>query len=330
MNAEAGDRESVHREPLRWPAGTTALPNALFDALLPTLSDTELRVLLVVARSTLGWREGNGRKERDWLSHAQLCRRTGRSNTPVSSAIDSLVQRGLLLVQNEAGEPLTTPAQRRAARSRLFFRLGPALLAPPPTAETAGPKDHRFATRHKTAAVLEAALPDERAPDHPDIPQSGFHLPETTKETRTKNLESELSFPQSGITDKTAGIEERDDQQEMENEEAVRRVLHAFERAYRTTRPAEPMPPGDDEAALALLQSYVERGYAKALEAWLPAFFSSSFGFVRRRNYSLHAYLDCFFVLQSRGARWGTAALRPLARSEPSAAKPASNVASRH
>jgi len=109
--------------------GSTALPNALFDALLPTLSDSQLRVLLVVARSTLGWKEGAGRKERDWLSHAQLQKRTGRSGAPVSRAIDALVKRDLLVVQDEAGMGKGSASERRALRGNLFFRLGDGLLA---------------------------------------------------------------------------------------------------------------------------------------------------------------------------------------------------------
>ncbi len=288
-------------------SGTTALPNALFDALLPSLGDTELRVLLVVARSTLGWKEGAGRKERDWLSHAQLCKRTGRSNTPVSGAIDSLTRRGLLQVENETGEGLPTPSLRRAARSRLFFRLGSALLASHgPEEETTRHGRHRSGAQHRGAAQPLATLSNETTAsdraDIPqaDIPQNGFHLVETTKETGTKNWGNHLSFLPSGITRETDEIQQGDDQKALRDEEATRRVRQAFEQAYRTARPDEPMPPTDDETTLALLKSYVGRGYAKDLEAWLPAFFASSFGFVRRRNYSLGAYLDCFFVLQAR------------------------------
>src|SRR4051812_27572085 len=65
---------------------TTPVPHWLLDEAMPLLSDTELRVLLVVTRSTLGWREGEGRKESDWLSHRQLQARTGRSSAVVSRA----------------------------------------------------------------------------------------------------------------------------------------------------------------------------------------------------------------------------------------------------
>lgn len=59
--------------------GTTPVPVALIDRVMPTLRDTELRVLLVVVRQTLGWQVGKDpylRKERDWLTQSQLMRRT--------------------------------------------------------------------------------------------------------------------------------------------------------------------------------------------------------------------------------------------------------------
>jgi hypothetical protein len=105
------------------------VPNALFDDLLPTLRDTELRVLLVVVRQTAGWRDRKGRaKARDWISHGQLVQRTGRRSEAVSGAIDRLVRRGLLVVEDSAGTALATPEQRRRHLGRLFFRPVPGAL----------------------------------------------------------------------------------------------------------------------------------------------------------------------------------------------------------
>ena len=105
--------------------GAVPVPNALFDVVLPTLKDTELRVLLVVLRQTLGWRESRCLfKERDWLTHAQLVRRTGRGSEAVSSAVAALVERGLIVVEDAAGVPLSTPEERRRHLGRLYFRLG--------------------------------------------------------------------------------------------------------------------------------------------------------------------------------------------------------------
>lgn len=108
------------------------VPVRLVDEIMPALKDTELRVLLVVLRQTAGWRSdrldpGGPRKRRDWLSHRQLCRRTGRGSGAVSAAVSSLVNTGLLVVEDGTGTLLNTPEERRRSLGRLYFRLGAAL-----------------------------------------------------------------------------------------------------------------------------------------------------------------------------------------------------------
>ena len=128
MLLEVPRREIRARPRAEFTGGTVPVPNALFDDLLPTLRDTELRVLLVVIRQTAGWRDQQGRtKARDWLSHRQLVKRTGRGSEAVSGAVDRLARRGLLVVEDSAGTALATPEQRRRHLGRLFFRpvLGP-------------------------------------------------------------------------------------------------------------------------------------------------------------------------------------------------------------
>jgi len=49
---------------------------------------------------------------------------------------------------------------------------------------------------------------------------------------------------------------------------------------------------------LALLRNYFGRSHEQKLKKWLLAFFNCSYGFVRRRHYSFHSYLHCFFILQ--------------------------------
>lgn len=108
-------------------AGAVPIPNRLFDEVLPALNDTELRVLLIVLRQTLGWREGSDRggwqfKKRDWLTHGQLCRRTGRSSESVSKAISALVRANLLIVEAHNGLPMDTAQKRRRHLGRLYYR----------------------------------------------------------------------------------------------------------------------------------------------------------------------------------------------------------------
>jgi len=122
------------------------VPIRLVDTVMPHLKDTELRVMLVVLRQTWGWKMDRtnvekteagqqartskqtttkqATKRRDWLSHHQLCRRTGRGSDAVSAAVASLTASGLIIVEDAGGKFLTTPEERRRCLGRLYFRPG--------------------------------------------------------------------------------------------------------------------------------------------------------------------------------------------------------------
>ncbi len=71
----------------------TKVPNHLIDELLPTLKDTELRLLLVLLRQTVGW----NRPERPVvLPYKALMHRTGRASEAISAALKSLHARRLI------------------------------------------------------------------------------------------------------------------------------------------------------------------------------------------------------------------------------------------
>lgn len=110
-------------------SGTVPIPNRLFDEVLPTLKDTEPRVLLVVLRQTIGFREGSPSggwryKQRDWISYSQMVKKTGRGSEAVSKAIAALVARGLIIVEDCSGNLLETPEKRRRHLGRLYYRIG--------------------------------------------------------------------------------------------------------------------------------------------------------------------------------------------------------------
>ncbi len=103
------------------------MPNDLLDRVMPTLRDTELRVLLVVVRQTLGWMVGTDparRKDRDWLTQGQLMQRAGRASEAVSHAVDTLVQAGLINVTDRKGIPKKTAEERRRHLGHLYYQLG--------------------------------------------------------------------------------------------------------------------------------------------------------------------------------------------------------------
>lgn len=111
------------------PGGGTFVPNCLLDELLPDLRDTELRVLLVVCRQTVGRADRDGRRRRsDWISQRQLMRRTGRASAAVSRAVDSLVRKGLLMAEGPDGAALATTAARRSAQGGVRYSLAPRAL----------------------------------------------------------------------------------------------------------------------------------------------------------------------------------------------------------
>lgn len=137
--------------------GAVPVPNAVFDEWLPRLSDAELRVLLVIVRATLGWREGSERggwryKRRDWLTNSQLVKRTGRSSSSISRAVQALVLHGLICAESTGGDPLDTPELRRRNIGRIYYRLGDMWTTAPQRVDggkwtTTNNKDNNLRTR---------------------------------------------------------------------------------------------------------------------------------------------------------------------------------------
>jgi len=120
---------------------STQLPNRLVDHHLKSLSESELKVLLVILRRTIGMVDRDNssqRKDRGWISQKLFMVITGLSNRAVSSAVSSLVRKGLITVTDIEGNPLASAGSRKAA-SRLHYALGSVLVAKPaPASERQG------------------------------------------------------------------------------------------------------------------------------------------------------------------------------------------------
>jgi hypothetical protein len=102
---------------------TTQIPNSLLDNHLRILSSSELKIILVILRQTIGFihpKDTMRRKDRDWISQRFFMQRTGLSGRSVSSAIDSLVLKGLILVTNTNGDFMHSIKKRRGT-SRLYY-----------------------------------------------------------------------------------------------------------------------------------------------------------------------------------------------------------------
>lgn len=103
---------------------TTPVPNRLFDLDLVSLKEVEIKVLLIVIRKTHGWVDSQNPRQRKQFARipiAAFVMNTGCSKRGVSSAIDSLSQKGLISVLDENGTRLSTPEERKG-KYHMYFK----------------------------------------------------------------------------------------------------------------------------------------------------------------------------------------------------------------
>jgi hypothetical protein len=157
----------------------TPFPSLLIDEVMPTLKDTEWRLLCIIVRQTLGWQQKDTgeRKTSDWLTHRQLRLRTGRASEAICKALDRLVRQGLIEIRDDLRHPLLSPHARRRYTGKLYFQLGAKLSAV--SRETV----------NREAAKREAVRSDTdiRKIEKP-FSESEIRKAKTTKETFTKRL----------------------------------------------------------------------------------------------------------------------------------------------
>jgi hypothetical protein len=252
-----------------YPTHSTPFPNALLDQVMPTLKDTEFRLLCVIVRATLGWRDPKSgqRKRVAWLSHSQIKARTGRSSEAVSHAIDVLVTRGYVIVTSEHGGVLHTAAERRRCSGGLFFEVPHSLW------EEAGSE----------------GTPTEQASPKSEVGtrKSEIRNPKTTKETENKNPPSGGRVTKPPIGENPVENSKRTPIQPAND---VLRFLEAYRTLFqqKSTR-GEPPPihwARDGQTVKRLLSTYpYER-----LQDLLIHFFACEDAWIKRRGYSLAAF----------------------------------------
>jgi len=113
---------------------TTQVPNILFNGEMQKMKDTELRIVLIVTRKTLGWIENPDtgmRKEEDWISRKQLIQLTGRRKRAVQEAITNCIKNGWIEARDEHGRILKTSRDREkiGRGGKIFYRLGRVFLS---------------------------------------------------------------------------------------------------------------------------------------------------------------------------------------------------------
>lgn len=249
----------------------TAFPNALLDQLMPTLTDTEWRLLCVVVRQTLGWQSKEGqagasqRKLQDWLTHSQLQSRTGRASEALSRAVDSLVSKGLIEVCDDRGNALKTAATRRRNGGKLFYSLGPAV--------------------RETIALKSAAKSEK------PVSENGIRKTKTTKENVTKNspvgeqtVKPRPPKPENEKHEKSVA------HQSEVHQSDVHRFLRAYREGFRQRTPHGEPPVidwgKDGKLAKQLLSLY---SYDRLVQL-LERFWTSDDAWTRRQGYSLYAF----------------------------------------
>jgi hypothetical protein len=109
---------------------STQVPNEIFDEHLSNLNQSQLKVLLVVIRQTLGWAnlKTKQRKRKDWISISFFSKRTRLTHKSISMAISSLVYKNLIVALDYDENELKHGKDRRG-KKRIYYAYAPAFKA---------------------------------------------------------------------------------------------------------------------------------------------------------------------------------------------------------
>ncbi len=101
---------------------TTYFPNTLVDTHLPNLTESEIKMILVIIRQTNGWidKRTSLRKTRDRISHGQFMQKTGLCRKVISKTIKTLVQKDLISITDQYGNLLSNAVDRKGV-TRIFY-----------------------------------------------------------------------------------------------------------------------------------------------------------------------------------------------------------------
>ena len=111
----------------------TPYPNRLLD-LSTSLPETQLRIVNLVVRSTLGWYGGapGTRRASAYFGYGYLMHRVGRSSREaIGTALTALAQAGILEAVDNAGAPLPTSAVAQPYRRGVRLRIARSWVEEP-------------------------------------------------------------------------------------------------------------------------------------------------------------------------------------------------------
>ncbi|MCX6379874.1 MAG: hypothetical protein NT023_10425 [Armatimonadetes bacterium] len=247
--------------PNLFPPQSAPFPNHLLDVEMPRLSDTEWRVLCVLVRQTLGWRDEvvGSRKLRDWLTHSQLKKRTGRESAAVSRAVQSLLTKRLIVVEDSEGQALITPQQRQRQLGRLYFCLHSRLL---PQADSGANVSLASSHFENADARMERMLA-----------KSENTKAKTTKETVYKTT------PPSPSTNKNPRMEE-----------TIQSFLSLYQKLFQQRSPKNLPSPFSENKEGKLIRQLLVQYPIETLCDLLELFFALEDKWVREQGYSLTAF----------------------------------------
>ena len=104
----------------------TQVPNILFDTHLPNLTESELKILLVIIRQTYGWIDKftGKRKIKDRISQSQFRIKTGLSKRIISKTLKMLSDKNFISIYDRKHNLVKNAIDRRG-KSILLYSLNP-------------------------------------------------------------------------------------------------------------------------------------------------------------------------------------------------------------
>lgn len=286
----------------------TPFPSSLIDQVMPALRDTEWRLLCIIVRQTLGWKDTRtgGRKTSDWLTQKQLIARTGRSSEAVSKAVDMLVHSKLIEVRSNGGTALDSAQERRQARSRLHYSLHPHLVR----GVSNGGK------MRSLAPISNSLLRRSTRKSEFGEAAKANGTKENTKETVT-NEQPAIPNPVAAFPAavSTASDVSHDMLQEVvrpveEVDGAVTAFVHSYRQKYAQYRCGSG-PPSYSVTALERLGTLLQQSRRDECIRLLDLFFSSDLHLARRQQYSLDSFIYSLHLLRLIEKRSMSAKLAP-------------------
>ncbi len=273
----------------------TAFPNSLLDTVMPLLRDTEWRVLCVVVRRTVHFRQGSQAGRATWITRSQMLDATGRDSEAVSRAVDALVQRHLLSVCDEAGRPLDTPPSRRAARGQQLFALHPQLLRSLGLGGQSVPDGNKFSSNGRK---IEHGSREGEAVKPNTLKEKAMKKQADSKSGSLWREAREVFDGGGAASGDTVSRGEQPSFTDWKQDALLSDFFALFQKCYglRFGLPA-PQAPLTASQADQLRQRWSEEG-AEKIEELLDCFFTLDWLWLVKQNYSPGAFASSFNLLR--------------------------------